>query len=997
MYQSTFDLVKPTLVAASDSFVTVLSELGSELLLTFLFCLGFALFRVSNIRSLFERTPIVIHDYASKAAAFDGPPSPVSRRSSDASADGEPRKMAREASDKSIQGYVFGAARSAAASFGGLTWVADVPDMVRHTLSAPSAPGRKVSSPAAVGVTARGPQQPQQQAARSRAGSAAAQAFVQRIRSAMQAGDAEAAERGIIAMTQAGHIPAPGCIVAFLRLLRSISGSNGSAAARALRRLPMAALPAPVLAAVCDEASRSGDLAILKEVLALARPLGLASAPSAVESLLRGLAAAGDAAATREAFEELVEGSSGSALLSETSLAAIANACAESRLSWLAERCAQHARRAQGKLGLPMYAALLKVYAASKQFSQACDLYDTMREDGVKPDTVAYGCLIRAAVECGRLGLARDLFEESGNPDLLNCMSLIRAAGREKDVPKALRLLEALERSPATVDAAAYNCTLEACAACGDRANGEKLLRHMEGLGLTDVVSYNTYAKLLSGAAGETEELLRSMRQRGVDPNVVTYNTLAKAAANRQDLRAAWRLVAEMESHGVTPDSFTCSILLKGMKHAAPSAADVDRVVGLVRRAGIEPDEVLVSCLLDACVKLRDGERLAQVLDEFKTTGTVPSPRAAAMLLRAHGHAKRMDRAWALWRDLTRGPRALEDVGEEVFASMLEACLSAADLPGAASLWRQLTHRCGAFQRSPALFANTVKALVQARRSKLAMDLYNDVKDAFPCTKVTYNTLIDAHVRADKMSVALELFREMSLYGSTPDLISYSTLIRGHCSRGDLEQGLQMLGQMQRRGITPDAVLFNSILDGCAHKQMRTLTEQVLKDMDKAGVAPSNFTISILVKLYGRCGDVAAAFAAVEDYPRRFGFEVNTQVYTCLMSACISNGELSRALEVYATIKQRGLYCDAKTFHTLLNGCVRAGDLPAAVRVVRDALQSSQQNGGQPALDREAVESVLLMAVRLGEAATVAAPLLQETQVAGISVSDRVISVVMRS
>merc|ERR1719389_385266 len=131
----------------------------------------------------------------------------------------------------------------------------------------------------------------------------------------------------------------------------------------------------------------------------------------------------------------------------------------------------------------------------------------------------------------------------------------------------------------------------------------------------------------------------------------------------------------------------------------------------------------------------------------------------------------------------------------------------------------------------------------------------------------------------------------MPLQGVAPDLITYSTLIRGHCTRGDLEQGLQMLGLMQRQGITPDAVLFNSILDGCAHKQMRTLTEQVLKDMEAAGVKPSNFTISILVKLYGRCGDLNAAFNAVTELPKRFGFEVNAQVYTCLMSSCITNGD----------------------------------------------------------------------------------------------------------
>merc|ERR1719395_71020 len=134
---------------------------------------------------------------------------------------------------------------------------------------------------------------------------------------------------------------------------------------------------------------------------------------------------------------------------------------------------------------------MIKVYGHARLFEKACDLYETMQQDGVKPDTVVYGSLIKAAVESGRLELARQLFRESGNPDLLNYMSLIRAAGRERDVQKALMLLEELEQSPMSVDNTAYNCVLEVCVACNDRVAAEGLLRRMEAAGQVDVISYN--------------------------------------------------------------------------------------------------------------------------------------------------------------------------------------------------------------------------------------------------------------------------------------------------------------------------------------------------------------------------------------------------------------------------------------------------------------------------------------------------------------------------
>jgi pentatricopeptide repeat protein len=310
-----------------------------------------------------------------------------------------------------------------------------------------------------------------------------------------------------------------------------------------------------------------------------------------------------------------------------------------------------------------------------------------------------------------------------------------------------------------------------------------------------------------------------------------------------------------------------------------------------------------------------------------------------------------------------------------------------------------MKHVLSEFSRGATVFSALVKACVQRKQVKLAMEIYQEVQDvSFTCSKVTYNTLIDALVRQGDMDCANAVFKDMSLKAVTPDLISYSTLIKGHCTQGCLEQGLQLLGLMQRRGISPDAIVFNSILDGCAHKQMRVLTEQVLADMEKAGIAPSNFTLSILVKLYGRCSDLDTAFHVVHTYPEKYGFKLNAQVYTCLMSACIANGALPRALQVYEKMNEDGCPSDAKMYHTLLSGCIRHGDLDAAARLLEDALVKGPR--GSTCLDRETAENVLFMMVRRGRAdrfVGVAQRLLEQCEQAGITISERVTGAINRN
>merc|ERR1719399_2339728 len=105
-----------------------------------------------------------------------------------------------------------------------------------------------------------------------------------------------------------------------------------------------------------------------------------------------------------------------------------------------------------------------------------------------------------------------------------------------------------------------------------------------------------------------------------------------------------------MEDQGVRVDAFTCSILMKGIKHSS-KRDDVEKVLALIDRAKVVPDEVLVNSMLDACVRLRDPQRLNRALEQFKASGVVPSMHAYAVLIKAYGHANRIDEAQRVWNE----------------------------------------------------------------------------------------------------------------------------------------------------------------------------------------------------------------------------------------------------------------------------------------------------------------------------------------------------------
>merc|ERR550514_2384888 len=138
---------------------------------------------------------------------------------------------------------------------------------------------------------------------------------------------------------------------------------------------------------------------------------------------------------------------------------------------------------------------MMKVYAYSGMYDKACDLYDQLRADGLEPDAMMYGCLMKFAVECGRTDLSQELFKQTPQAEIQNYMSLIRAAGRQKDVGRAFAILEDLKASNITLDIAAYNCVLDVCVICGEMRRARGLIEEMRSISKLDMITYNTLLK----------------------------------------------------------------------------------------------------------------------------------------------------------------------------------------------------------------------------------------------------------------------------------------------------------------------------------------------------------------------------------------------------------------------------------------------------------------------------------------------------------------------
>lgn len=143
----------------------------------------------------------------------------------------------------------------------------------------------------------------------------------------------------------------------------------------------------------------------------------------------------------------------------------------------------------------------------------------------------------------------------------------ISAMARCRRPLQAEALLTAMLDDDIAPDKVSYNSAINAHARCGNLDSARELLERMRSLGpllRPDVITFNTLADAAAkrGDAAAGAEVLVMMAEEGVTPDVITYNACLAACKPKGDLRRAVALLELMRDDGVSPDQRSYSAVI---------------------------------------------------------------------------------------------------------------------------------------------------------------------------------------------------------------------------------------------------------------------------------------------------------------------------------------------------------------------------------------------------------------------------------------------------
>jgi len=486
--------------------------------------------------------------------------------------------------------------------------------------------------------------------------------------------------------------------------------------------------------------------------------------------------------------------------------------------------------------------------------------------------------------------------EASRREQVLAAIESIRGKSSTKDLFGAISIFEAQQVVGDNEGAQLLICIIQACAENGDFTMVKKYLSKAEALGVADMANLAAIIKGLITAGNEAaaESTLTEIAKKGLRVSQASYHGIMHSRVVAQNRRAAWRLVQEMQDAGYKPNAVTCSILLKIISSPA-HANQLPRVLQMVQAMEMPSDDVLLCSMMQACLRAERLDLLAELSRRPLGDHPFSAPLYGSMI-KAFGQARNMEQVWSLWKDMkARGvePSAV------TLGCMVEALVVNGETDEAWVLVQETWQKDHQRQLvNTVTYSSLLKGL--ANQPDKMMELYEEMKvRKVECNTITYNTILNCFAQCRTMRRVPQILEDMrnSNPPAAPDMVTYSTLVKGFCASGDLDTALGILQEMRKQGtFTPDEMLYNTLLSGCAREQRISDALRIVNEMRSTGIAPSNYTLSMLVKLLGRCKRLGQVFSIVEELTAEFGIRLNIQVYTCMIQACFHNRQPAKAL-----------------------------------------------------------------------------------------------------
>ncbi|CAD7941842.1 unnamed protein product [Amoebophrya sp. A120] len=612
--------------------------------------------------------------------------------------------------------------------------------------------------------------------------------------------------------------------------------------------------------------------------------------------------------------------------------------------------------RVRGKATHAIYAQMVRNLTYAARWPDAIAILKDMNDNGLA-DLEIHGLLVNKLFEAGRRFEASQLLMDKRPleskhtkeklPLAASSTILIRSAGHLQCLHFAFGVFF-LYREAKSCDSFMMNSLIDACIVNFRPRKAISLYTQMRDDGLEpDCVTYNTVirAYAMERDSDSAFNILDEMRRNAVQPNVVTYNTLVHTCVQLNQFARAWQLVSEMQSLNVHPDCATYTSLIsaiKQMKDYGPSVFGTNPGT-----AGTNNASSVVQHQNQQVWNANTNQ-----WEQYNTPASSSSGGASSNWGQSSQWQSSSSAGASGWYANNGGGG-----GKGQHNNKWNNHNSYAGAGGGYGQHNRSYNNGGHF---------SVKQEVLERAFN---DVWKLQQNGSRIDGVLVRALLDACAHCGRPDLAEQIF-ELSRDLLKFSQFEYGLLIKCYSQQRDLESAFRVKQRIELDNLPLNAVLFGALIDLCLKMSEDRKAEELFEEMEAMNIPHSIISMSLKIKMYGRLNKPEKAmqalyqiqelnlppgiltFNSVIDSVARTGghhhfqeilqmikaYELspNGCTYSIIAKGYAQGGALDKALETFQMMEQNGFAADPVTYNSLLDGCAKEGKVEIAERLLAE-------------------------------------------------------------
>jgi pentatricopeptide repeat domain-containing protein 1 len=577
-------------------------------------------------------------------------------------------------------------------------------------------------------------------------------------------------------------------------------------------------------------------------------------------------------------------------------------------------------------------------------------ILNQMPKKKIKPSLVTYNTILTIVSMSKSFLKCMEIFEmiidADLQPDSYSLALLVRSLKQSVDVTKESveKILNIQTEHDIKMDTVLCNSMIDVFMSLGFNNEAMRIyIRMKQDKDISiDNITFNSLIRGFSrnGLFEEASLIYEEMKKdySHIMPNRIIFNSLMDSSLKIERLDVAMGLFMEMQRYEISPDSFTYSILLNGLKQANASERIIKKTLVSIKQildiSDFKLDEIFFNCILDTCSKYEIFDMMDYFYKIMKAKKIPESDITFGILIKAYGKIGDFQKAESLFNQMMQSNLRINNI---TYGCVLDACAKNGKMDEALKIFEKLKENF--LHLNSVVFTTIIKGYINAEEYNEAIRFFKEVKNNIELEGmlITYNCGLDAYVRVNKINEAIQLFNEIETrFGA--DLVSYSTILKVFIQNEQKEKAYTYFLRLLGSEIVADISIVNLFLDSCANYNNYRLALKIYEQADVHKIKPNEITFGIMIKVYGFSREVKKAFDLIP-VMKAYNIVPSIIVYTNLVHISFYNKNFRKVEEAYSMLKRDRIKGDRLLYSKLIGGFLRFKNYPKALKYLRFAHQ----------------------------------------------------------